>query len=884
MSQKVRLSVIPHTHWDREWYFTSSKSQVYALHDFDELLDTLQENAEIVCFLLDAQTSLIEDYLIHRPEKKASLVNLIKAKRILVGPWYTQSDLLIVSGESILRNLMYGIDYADQLGGSLKVGYAIDCFGQCAQMPQIYNGVGITKSVFKRGLRIEDVPSSEFYWKGAGNSSVFTYHAVDYMNFMNPRQHVEENLDILDRLIKKDIDRSLSKNIILFNGFDQYPIRKDIATLCDDVSSSTHNYEVVIESIEDTLNHIENDGRQYPSYSGELTCGQTGRVHKSIYSSRADIKSKFALVENYLTFIVEPISAIEYLLSGKHESSLIKTMWKLMMESAAHDSIGSCNSDEVNRVIDARIDQVSALSGSLVSLIKRRLANAMNEMNPFQFQIYNMTPFQRSEVVLLKILSPFEKLDLVDSQGRIFQTTTLSAKDVTEALKKTILAKAGINGRYDYREILDCTSLYEVEIEAMLDIVSMGYETFVPLASLRAPYLPEDKKVLENQYYLIKINTNGSLSILHKASQKVYEDCLIIEEGGDDGDSYDYSTPKVDWIINSSLSDISDLTFEHSELKSVAKYNLELLTPSNLEERARLERSEITAFRIEISLKKNDEKIEIKVIVNNKVTEHRVRGLFKSGIQSLMSTADQQFGVINRPTVLNDLSVWKKEKWTEKPRTIEPMQSFVSLLGKQSALSIMTQGTREYQIVGSSLDTIALTLFRTYSFMGKSDLEDRPGRCSGMPWSSPDSELKKEMEFRFALVIQGEDHTLGATNKHSLMYRSQPLVHQELAFFTSKNEFIISIPEMKTVPNRVSLFEQSSDKLGFSILKKMEQGDDLVVRFFGLESTGPCPLTDTNVILKECSMDEKRFVEVSRQSIDQNEIVTYQIQGGLNNE
>ncbi len=49
---------------------------------------------------MDAQTVVLEDYLAVRPEKKAILMQHIKNRRVIVGPWYLQNDFYLTSGES----------------------------------------------------------------------------------------------------------------------------------------------------------------------------------------------------------------------------------------------------------------------------------------------------------------------------------------------------------------------------------------------------------------------------------------------------------------------------------------------------------------------------------------------------------------------------------------------------------------------------------------------------------------------------------------------------------------------------------------------------------------------------------------------------------------
>lgn len=74
---KTKFSIIPHVHWDREWYFTQQKSLVYLLHDLDEVIDVLERNENIKYFIFDAQTSLIDDYLKYHSHNKDRLLKLI---------------------------------------------------------------------------------------------------------------------------------------------------------------------------------------------------------------------------------------------------------------------------------------------------------------------------------------------------------------------------------------------------------------------------------------------------------------------------------------------------------------------------------------------------------------------------------------------------------------------------------------------------------------------------------------------------------------------------------------------------------------------------------------------------------------------------------------
>ena len=99
----------------------------------------------------------------------------MKKGKLIIGPWYTQTDEMVVGGESIVRNLLYGHKDSQTFGEPMNIGYLPDSFGQSGQMPMILNGFGITRSIFWRGTS-ERMGSNktEFYWTSDDGSKVLT--------------------------------------------------------------------------------------------------------------------------------------------------------------------------------------------------------------------------------------------------------------------------------------------------------------------------------------------------------------------------------------------------------------------------------------------------------------------------------------------------------------------------------------------------------------------------------------------------------------------------------------------------------------------------------------------------------------------------------------
>src|SRR3982751_3592180 len=168
--------LIPHTHWDREWYLPQSVFLPRLVSALDDLLQRLSSQPEST-FLLDGQTVLLEDYLQVRPERAAEVEQLARAGRLQIGPWYVLADELIPAAESLTRNLLAGKSDAERFGGRTDVLYSPDAFGHPAVLPQLAGEFDIRFGVLWRGLGGEPGQECDLYrWQGPDGREVLLYH------------------------------------------------------------------------------------------------------------------------------------------------------------------------------------------------------------------------------------------------------------------------------------------------------------------------------------------------------------------------------------------------------------------------------------------------------------------------------------------------------------------------------------------------------------------------------------------------------------------------------------------------------------------------------------------------------------------------------------
>ena len=149
---KTTVHIIPHSHWDREWYQPFETHRMKLVELIDNTAELFEKDKDYNSFHLDGQTIALDDYLEIKPEKKEHIKKLVKDGKFAVGPWYVLQDEFLTSGEACVRNLLTGMKEAEAYGKLCKIGYFPDAFGNAGQMPQVLKQAGMKAIAFGRGV------------------------------------------------------------------------------------------------------------------------------------------------------------------------------------------------------------------------------------------------------------------------------------------------------------------------------------------------------------------------------------------------------------------------------------------------------------------------------------------------------------------------------------------------------------------------------------------------------------------------------------------------------------------------------------------------------------------------------------------------------------
>lgn len=865
MADKVHI--VPHMHWDREWYFTDEESRILLVNNMEEILTTLESCKEYPHYILDGQTSILEDYLSVVPKNKERIKKLVKAGRLIIGPWYTQTDEMVVGGESIVRNLLYGFKDCKEFGPVMEIGYLPDSFGQSARMPQILNGFGIKWCIFWRGTSERfGTDKTEFHWTGADNADVIVqlmplgYAIGKYLP--SELEALKKRMDKYFPILEKG---AVTENLLLPNGHDQMPIQKNIFEVMNQLRKLYPDKEFFLskyQTIFEVLEHTE-----LPSIKGEFLDGKYMRVHRSIYSSRADLKSANTRIENKITNHLEPLASIAYALGFDYYHGLIESIWKELLKNHAHDSIGCCCSDKVHKVISGRFFLAEEKTDRLTEFYMRKIADAVDSHKSEEtLTVFNTLPYERQGVVKAEVITKMKRF-LITDENNSAVSYEITSKEIVDAG----LIDRQLVHYEDYTPFIRYGVAFESEIPPM------GYKTFTLKPTEENPFIMDDtgskaadrKNVLENNLYCIEICPNGSLTIMDKAKGETYNKVLVIEDGSDDGDGYDYSPLEDDYIVTSENLE-ADINIIKNELMQTASIKLSMAVPKDLDSRRKKICDGTIGAAFQITLTKGDSNIHIKMRIDNQAKDHRVRVLIPTGTGNQHSISDNQFGRILRSVRDPAMDLWEREGWSERPDSIYPFLTYAAGDSKEG-LRVFTNSVREYELIGEKYETIALTIFRCVGVLGKEELYRRPGRPSGIKLPTPDSQMQGCHEFIFAISVKTKNPAKSAKE-----YTTPFLYYNKNGYNAMKLN-----PAKFTLPATYSLLCDNNSDAVLSCAKKAEEQDGIILRYYnGTEESAELKLDCQHPIagevnLKEEWLEEKAIAESIR--INPNQIKNFMV-------
>lgn len=698
---------ISHTHWDREWYLTFEQFRFRLVHLIDNLMDLLERDPHFSYFHLDGQTIVLEDYLEIRPSQRTRLERFIREGRILVGPWYQQNDLFLTSAESTVRNLLEGIRVSRELGGEMKVGYLPDHFGLIGQMPQIFRGVGIDNSIFGRGYDLEKHGSSHICWRAPDGSEVT---GILMAHWYNNAQRLPNDNDTLKHLFDeiKAREEGLSPipHYLMMNGVDHLEAQENLSEVLETLrglyKDCTFAHDTLPTYVRTLAEHLQ-AGDTYPNVEGEFRERDDYAILGGTLSSRIYLKQANLACHDLLEKWVEPLStwcALLELESYDHET--IRYLWKLYMKNHPHDSICGCSQDEVHEHMMDRFASVAELADEIVDRKVGLLANQMDassyEPGDQRLVVVNTAQLENRAVIETPLYFLAEdtvtQFSLEDDQGRGLPYRIVSRTPS----RIQVLSPINLPGVLEVQRI---------DIEWQPEAPPLGYASYRVRAHQEGHVVDEAGEhppVLENEHLKVEVHDDGSFDVTNKRTGEVVRGLGRLEDTGDRGDLYVYTSVEGE-VPSLWRSSVVWDSCTSNALFAECRYRFTWHLPSGLNRSSQVREKEKVScpFEVTLRLDRGASHLKVRVEVDNHAKDHRLRLLFPLPERASSVWAGGQFDVVER--------AWNEGAAYERDCNAQPYWKWVAPLYGQGGLALYAKGLHEYEMLGGG-QTVALTLLR----------------------------------------------------------------------------------------------------------------------------------------------------------------------------
>ncbi|KAH3760548.1 glycosyl hydrolase family 38 [Pelomyxa schiedti] len=748
------LHVISHTHWDREWYLPIESQRSKLVHVIDTVLEAAQASLNSSApvpisvfrsFLFDGQVLPLLDYLEVRPKAAILLSTLAQCSRISIGPMYIQPDEFLVSGESLVRNFLFGSQWSSELVGNQaamsKVAYLIDSFGHTSQMPQIAQGFGIDSIIVMRGLR-PSVPSESLWRSPDGSAALLIRSKYCSMGGTpNPRSPDDVYQWFSEKIEKQP--QHVTPHLLGLNGCDHTAL--DPYVLDGIHTANTHNggisgvtvthsnidayTRLVWDWLKSTQGHLPSMGLSV--VEGELTHSISKLV--GTWTIMPNQKRQNWECEALLTKWAEPFLSWASVISTGHtyDHDRVNYAWKLLLQNHPHDTICGCNVPAVHSEVDNRLMKCKQFTAQLTD---EALINVINHID-FTIQhendsnhnitvpvvVFNALPFPRKDVPVV-VSVDFDPMStffdhfsppiirVLDWNGNIVPSQILQNMGLTwdymlpdlgfrkpfSAQRRLVLFSATVPslGYSSYTFELVPRDIPAHNRTYFLGNTK-GYEpnqTFVdpPFICDQSgiPYFSETIGVLDNGLVHIRVLKNGEVDIFDLDTTECYTGLNYIIFEGDEGSEYEFisSSTRTFNLVNARI------VYQHSN-SILSQITVEADAFSNESPNPR------TTFTICYVLFSNSHHLGVRVSLTNRLHNTRVRAKFPIPAYSEVM-AGSAFDFVNRT-------------WHLGPQSLQGMIDCYSP-STRSGIALVSKGLYEYEVSGLSVE---LTLFRSVGEM-----------------------------------------------------------------------------------------------------------------------------------------------------------------------
>jgi alpha-mannosidase len=770
--KQFTIRAVGNSHIDMAWLWPWTETVEVVRNTFGSVLDLMQEYPD---FKFTMSSARAYEWMEERyPDLFQEIVQRVKEGRWeVIGGMWVEPDLNMPAGESLTRQLLIGKRYfQEKFGVDVKIGWNPDSFGYSWQLPQIYKKSGMDYFVTQKLLWAHEFttfPYKMFWWEAPDGSRLLTYFPHDYAGGIEAEAMEKDVSEWAPAIYGPQLsDPPETMHLYGVGDHGGGPTR----TMLDHATRLAEPDAVFPKLQLSTASAFFADlEKKLPGMTVPAWKDELYfQYHRGVFTTQADTKQRIRRSEETL-LNAEVLSSLAFLYGRSYPQEEMKQAWKRLLFDHFHDIMPG--SGIAVNYLDARrnLEDVQRAGREAIRASLGEIGTRVDTRGVgVPVLIFNTLSWPRTGVIELEAQLPeaAPQVSVVDSKGKPADSQLLSLDPETHRARILVLANTP----------------------------AVGYNTYFVRAAVRADSSHSTVKAtadtLENDFIRLKVDprTGCMTELFDKRNQTEALAPAETDSGGPKkfacGNLLQafYDKPKEwdAWNID------ADFEKQHWDLDKADEVTLAENGPLRAVIRVR-KHFQNSAFIQDVTLYAGVPRVDVRMQADWHEKHILLKVAFPLSAHSKKARFEIPYGSIDRPTTRNTPA--------EQAEFEVPALHWADVSDAQHGFSLLNDSKYGYDAKGNVL---RLSLLRSPE------------------WPDPHAD-EGHHEFTYSLYPHG-----GTWSEAQTVRRADELNYQLFTLQLEKHQGALAAQH--------SFLQLEPDNVVLTALKKAEDGDGLVLRFY----------------------------------------------------
>ncbi len=416
-------------HVDPVWRDSQSGYQALTFSNLSQHLRAAQADPDFDFFM--SEIPYLKPYYDAHPEDRGLIRDLIRAGRVETGGSYNQPNETTISGEALIRNILYGrLFHENVLKDYPRVYQPWDVFGHIIQLPQIlakseFIGTVWTRSNYRSpAVRVPDIP--DLYLAMSPDGTTLPTRKLSY-GFGNPGGGVANAAEMETRQMMADFLQGQEKQIkgisydFRLNATDEKPPTAWMIGRCNIFKTYIPLVRLDADGgqlyFEHVLDQQRSEGLDIPVVSRDVS-----QYNEGCELSRYDLKLGNRLGENTL-IAAEKFATFAGVMGMPYPGRALDKAWRQLLFGQHHDGITGCGADVPYLDLNEGYHEALMLAGkslhAALSYIGKKTRTIYPDPGAVPVMVFNVLNWNRDDITRCRIRfdASVRGFKLVDEEG-----------------------------------------------------------------------------------------------------------------------------------------------------------------------------------------------------------------------------------------------------------------------------------------------------------------------------------------------------------------------------------------------------------------------------------------------------------------------------------